>query len=393
MALLEAVDLTQRHGSKITLNGVSLSVEEGQILAIIGPTGSGKTTLLRVLDQLDKPATGRILFEGKEISPRTRTAVRRKISMVLQKPVVFDASVYDNVAYPLRVRKCDRKAIPEKVNAMLKTVGLDVYEKRNARTLSGGETQKVALARALITDPQLLLLDEPTANLDPVSLDTIEDLILRFNRDNGMAIIVATHEMAQGQRLAHRIAVMMEGAIIQVGQPADIFYAPSDLRVARFVGVENILKGRIVSNEGGLAQIRLNGLGLEAVTDRRPGEEVYVYIRPEEIIISLQPPASIARNAFSGEVRLIASSGPLARVEIDCGIRLVSLITRRSAEDLGLKVGQQVHASFKATAVHVISRAGSDQPEPPGSITESSAATREPDHVKPPDFDRWRWNG
>ena len=231
MSLLEAIDLNQRYGSRITLNGVSLSVEEGQILAIIGPTGSGKTTLLRVLDQLDKPATGRILFEGKEISPRTRTAVRRKISMVLQKPVVFDASVYDNVAYPLRVRKCDRKAIPEKVNAMLKTVGLDVYEKRNARTLSGGETQKVALARALITDPQLLLLDEPTANLDPVSLDTIEDLILRFNRDNGMAIIVATHEMAQGQRLAHRIGVMMQGELIQVGRPEDIFYTPSDLRM------------------------------------------------------------------------------------------------------------------------------------------------------------------
>jgi tungstate transport system ATP-binding protein len=360
MSLIEAVDTSQRFEKKEVLRRVSLAVERGEILAIIGPTGAGKTTLLRLFDQLDVPKSGKVVFDGREVTPRLRTEVRRKISMVLQKPVVFDARVYDNVAYPLRVRRYDKKAIPGKVNSMLMTVGLDGYQKRNARTLSGGETQKVALARALVTDPELLLLDEPTANLDPVSLNSIEELILRLNRENGMAMVIATHEMAQGQRLAHRIAVMMEGELIQVGRPADIFYAPSDLRVARFVGVENILKGRITANEGGLAQIRLNGHSLEAVTDHPPREEVHVFIRPEEITISMQPPSSSARNALSGEVRLLALSGPLARIEMDCGLTLVALITRRSAEELGLKVGQQVHASFKATAIHVISRAGSE---------------------------------
>jgi len=236
MPLIELVNLQQRHGSRTTLKGFSLGIEKGEILAIIGPTGAGKTTLLRLIDLLDQPLSGKVLFDGRAVTPQLRTEVRRRISMVLQKPVVFDASVYDNVAFPLRVRKYDRKVIPARVNAMLQTVGLDGYQKRKARTLSGGETQKVALARALITDPQVLLLDEPTANLDPVSLNTIEELILQFNRDNGMAMVVATHEMAQGQRLAHRIGVMMEGELIQVGKPADIFYAPSDLRVARFVG-------------------------------------------------------------------------------------------------------------------------------------------------------------
>jgi tungstate transport system ATP-binding protein len=389
MSLIELADLQQRHGSRTTLKGVSLSIEKGEILAIIGPTGAGKTTLLRLIDQLDKPASGRVLLDGREVTPRLRTQVRRQISMVLQKPVVFDASVYDNVAYPLKVRKYNRKAIPEKVNAMLKTVGLDGYQKRNARTLSGGETQKVALARALITDPQVLLLDEPTANLDPVSLNSIEGLILRFNRDKGMAIVIATHEMAQGQRLAHRVGFMVGGELIQVGKPADIFYAPSDIRVARFVGVENILKGRITSNEGGLAHIETNGHRLEAVTDHRMGAEVHVCIRPEEVTISLQPPSSSARNSFRGEVKLMALSGPYARVEIDCGFTLVTLITRRSAEELGLKVGQPVHASFKATAVHVISRAGSDQAEPPGMTVESSAISGEPDHVRPTDDPRF----
>jgi len=359
MSLTEAIDVNQRFGTKAVLKDVSLTVETGEVLAIIGPAGAGKTTLLRLFDHLEKPSSGKVLFDGREVTPRLRTQVRRKISMVLQKPVVFDASVYDNVAYPLRVRKYDRKAIPEKVNTLLKTVGLDGYQKRNARTLSGGETQKVALARALVTDPQMLLLDEPTANLDPVSLNTIEGFILKFSRERATAIVIATHEMAQGQRLAHRIGVMMEGELIQVGKPEDIFYAPSDMRVAQFVGVENILRGRVATNEGGLAQVGLNSHSLEAVTDHRPGEEVHVFIRPEEITISLQSPSSSARNSFSGEVKLMALSGPYARVEIDCGFTLVTLITRRSAEELGLKVGQQVHASFKATAVHVISRAGS----------------------------------
>jgi tungstate transport system ATP-binding protein len=214
----------------------------------------------------------------------------------------------------------------------------------------------VALARALVTKPEVLLLDEPTANLDPVSQKTIEEFIVRFNHENGTAVVIATHEMAQGQRLAHRIGVMMEGQLIQIGKPSEIFYAPSDIRVARFVGVENILKGRIVSNEGGLAEIRFNSHNLEAVTTCCNGEEVYAFIRPEEITLSMASPSSSARNTLSGEIRLIALSGPVARVEIDCGFNLVSLVTRRSAEELAFRVGQTVHASFKATALHVISK-------------------------------------
>ncbi len=388
MALIELFDLSQRRGSATTLKGVSLAIEKGEILAIIGPTGSGKTTLLRIVDQLDRPASGRVLFDGQEVTPRLSTFVRRRISMVLQKPVVLDASVYENVAYPLKLRKYDRKAIPSTVDMILQTVGLDGYQKRKARTLSGGETQKVALARALVTHPQVLLLDEPTANLDPVSLETIENLILRLNRDSGMAIVIATHEMAQGQRLAHRVGVMMQGELIQVGRPEEIFYSPSDLRVAQFVGVENIMKGRIASNEDGLARIEINGHAVDATTQHRAGEDIYVCIRPEEITLSLQAPQSSARNAFSGEVTLVALSGPVARVEVDCGIKLVSLVTRRSAEDLALRAGQRVHASFKATAVHIITHAGSGPDETAAPGGPAPAGKTGPNGFQPPD-PRW----
>ena len=177
----------------------------------------------------------------------------------------------------------------------------------------------------------------------------------------------------------------MDGELVQVGKPADIFFTPSDIRVAKFVGVENILKGRITANEAGLAHIETNGHSLEAVTDHRTGAEVHVCIRPEEITISLQPPSSSARNSFGGEVKLVALSGPYAKVEIDCGFTLMALITRRSAEDLGIKVGQQVHASFKASAIHVISRVGSDQAEAPAPTAESSPIGEEPRDIKPPD--------
>lgn len=354
MSLIEVVDLNQRYGAKNALIGISLSIEKGEVFGLIGPTGSGKTTLLRLLDQLEQPSSGKIFFDGQEASPGLRTEVRRKVSMVLQKPVVFNASVYDNVAYPLRVRRHNKKTIIEKVNIMLNTVGLEGYEKRNARTLSGGETQKVALARALITDPQMLLLDEPTANLDPVSLNTIEEFILRFNREHGMAIVIATHEMAQGQRLADRIGVMMDGELIQVGLPQEIFSMPRDLRVARFVGVENILKGRVISNEEGLARINLGSHTAEAIADLKAGDQVHMCIRPEDIILSLTEPSSSARNAFTGEISRLALSGALARVAIDCGFPLVALVTKRSAEELGLQIGKRIYVSFKATAVHII---------------------------------------
>jgi tungstate transport system ATP-binding protein len=364
MSLLEVVKVEQRYGSMPVLKDVSLSVERGEIMGLIGPTGAGKTTLLRLVDQLETPTLGRIIFNGLDAtsSPKLRAQVRRQVGMVFQKPAVFNLSVFDNVAYPLRIRGYARKSVAEKVAEMLDTVGLRGYERRNAKTLSGGETQKVAIARALVTGPLLMLLDEPTANLDPVSLASMEELIRRVNQQYGTAMIMATHDMSQGQRLANRIGVMMDGELIQVGRPSDIFYAPSDVRVARFVGVENILEGRIVSNEDGLAQIRFNSHLLEAVTDCCSGDDVHVFIRPEEITISLESPSSSARNTLSGEIKLIGLSGPVARVEIDCGFNLVSLITRRSAEGLAFRVGQGVRVSFKATAVHVISRSTAGVP-------------------------------
>jgi len=358
MSLIETIDLWQRYGERDILKNINLRVERGEVFALIGPTGAGKTTLLRLIDLIDTPASGKIFFNGTDmtVSEKARLEARRRMAFVLQKPIVFNMSVHDNIAYGLRWRGVGRSHVREKVSSILEMVGLADYKSRNARTLSGGEVQRVAIARAIAIKPEVLLLDEPTANLDPVSASRIEELITGIIKRDAITVIMATHDMAQGQRLADRISVLIDGEIVQTGGLRDVFTSPKNREVAEFVGMENILDGMIVSNEGEVVPIDINGTIIEAITDYAAGEEVSVCIRPEDVTLALSKISSSARNSLAGEVTWVVSTGPLSRVEIDCGFPLVVLVTKRSAEELGLKKGRQVYATFKATSIHVIKR-------------------------------------
>ena len=358
MSLIETIDLWQRYGERDILKNINLRVERGEVFALIGPTGAGKTTLLRLIDLIDTPTSGKIFFNGADmtVSEKARLEARRRMAFVLQKPLVFNMSVYDNIAYGLRWRGVGRSHVREKVSSILEMVGLADYKSRNARTLSGGEVQRVAIARAIAIKPEVLLLDEPTANLDPISASRIEELITGIIKRDAITVIMATHDMAQGQRLADRISVLIDGEIVQTGGLRDVFTSPKNREVAEFVGMENILDGMIVSNEGEVVPIDINGTIIEAITDYAAGEEVSVCIRPEDVTLALSKISSSARNSLGGEVTWVVSTGPLSRVEIDCGFPLVVLVTKRSAEELGLKKGRQVYATFKATSIHIIKR-------------------------------------
>jgi tungstate transport system ATP-binding protein len=340
------------------LRDINLEVKHGEVFVIIGPTGSGKTTLLRLVGLLDKPTAGEIFFGGQEVtdSESSRLEMRRRMAMVFQKPAVFDASVHANVAYGLKVRKEERAIRRSKVATALETVGLSGYERRNARTLSGGETQRVALARAMVIEPELLLLDEPTANLDPVSTSTVEKLISHVIQRLDTTVIMTTHDMLQGQRLATRMGVLMAGEMIQTGDPREVFSLPRGKEIAEFVGMENMLSGAIASNDGGIGTVDINGTMIEVVTDLGPGRQVYVGIRPEEITLTGTTDSTSARNVFPGEVTRVVPFGPLARVELNCGFPLVALITKRSADEMNMQKGTRINASFKATGVHIIPR-------------------------------------
>ena len=356
MPILQTVNLEQRAGPVSLLRDINLEVGRGEFFIIVGPTGAGKTTLLRLLDLLEAPHAGDIYFDGRKVTGSDVNAVevRRSMAMVFQKPVVFNTSVYDNIAYPLRVRGLAGRAIRPRVEELLEICGLSGFAKRRARTLSGGEAQRVALARAVITSPAILFLDEPTANLDPASVRAIEDLLAGFNRHNGLTVVMTTHDLAQGQRLAGRAGVLMQGELVQAGTAQEIFYSPGDIRIARFVGIKNILRGAIARQEGGMARVEVAGRAVEAVSDLPAGTPVDIYIRPDGIVLSLQQLPGSARNSLPGTVVSVSLDGPLSMVLLDCGFRLEVLVTAISAGNLALKPGQQVYATIKATAVRVL---------------------------------------
>ena len=358
MSLIEVVGLHKKYGEREVLKNIDMRVGSGEIFALIGPTGAGKTTLLRLIDLLEVPTSGKIYFGGVDVTGCRRMGleVRRKMAFVLQKSVVFNASVYNNIAYGLRWRGKGRDNVKEKVNNILDIVGLSEYRARNARTLSGGEVQRVAIARAIAIDPEVLILDEPTANLDPISTSKIEELIKNIIHRYDTTIIMATHDMSQGQRLASRIGVLVDGEIVQTGDSMEIFNSPQNRQVAEFVGVENIMDGVIISNEEGVAAVDIGGSIIEAVSDCAVGEGVCVCIRPENVTLTLTEIRSSARNSFVGEMTGLVSLGSLIRVEIDCGFPLVALVTKRSVEELNLESGGKVYATFKATGVHVMSQ-------------------------------------
>ncbi|MBM3956987.1 MAG: ABC transporter ATP-binding protein, partial [Gemmatimonadetes bacterium] len=283
-----------------------------------------------------------------------RLGLRRRMATVFQRPAAFRASVFDNVAYGLRVRGVKGDALRRRVSRALETVELSGLERRDAHTLSGGELQRVALARAIVTEPDLLLLDEPTANLDPVSTRRIEALIGRVMTELNATVIMATHDMAQGQRLASRMGVLLGGRLLQTGTPQEVFSRPQDTEIAQFVGVENIYEGRVVSNARDLTGIDVGGATIYASGGHRIGARVNAFIRPEEVVLAESPLETSARNRFRGTVTGVSRQGPLAYVRLDCGFPLSACVTAVSADEMGLAQGKAVSAFFKATGVHVV---------------------------------------
>jgi len=358
MALIEAVNINQKYGDRFVLKNVNLRIDQSEVFALIGPTGAGKTTLLRILDLIDRPYSGEIYFNGLNITvaKKEQLNARRMMSYVQQKPIVFNMSVYDNVACGLIWRHRKPGEVKRKVEEVLELVDMVDYVKRNAKTLSGGEMQRVAIARALITDPQLLFLDEPTANMDPLSTAKIENVLEGILQEHRISVIMATHDMSQGQRLAGKVGVMINGELLQVGTPGHIFNQPHNREVAEFVGTENILNGDVISKDENMTLIKVGDKVINAISGYQVSEKVLVLIRPENIVFAPQRETSSARNNFKGKVNRINTTGPLVRIEIDCGFPLLGVVTRQAAQELNISIGKEIYASFKATAIHTLKR-------------------------------------
>ena len=312
-------------------------LEEGGMYAVVGPNGSGKTSFLNMLACLERPETGYLAFKGSPIDHSDAQAllkVRRRIGYLMQNPYLFNMSVRDNVAYGLRIRGLPKEDIRRKVDAMLERLSLSGLARRAAHTLSGGEAQRVALARTLVLDADAYLLDEPTANVDQRNIRAVEQSIEQLNTANGATIVLTTHSRDQAYRMSKRPISIIGGRI------SDIEY-------------ENVFSGELKTEPDGLKKVVVaEGVELKIATGRNG--EVTIAVDPQDVILSREEIDSSALNRFHGLITRIEDINGSLRVFVDAGVVLCALITHRSFTDMNLNVGKHVWVTFKANAVKVI---------------------------------------
>jgi len=232
--------LTKEYSNRQILQIDSLDIYKGEVLSIIGPSGSGKSTLLRLLNFLEYPTTGSIEFDDTkfEAGQEMLLEVRRRVTTVFQRPMLLDRSVYDNVIFGLKLR--GKKEDKEHIQSILEVVGLASLSRQRARTLSGGEAQRVALARAMVFRPDVLLLDEPTANLDPYNVGLIESIVRRLNLERGTTLVLVTHNVFQAKRMTDRAVFLLDGRIIEIAETERFFQSPADERTLAFIRGEMV---------------------------------------------------------------------------------------------------------------------------------------------------------
>lgn len=356
-------DLLSAVGIKVELGGVqvldipSFFLREREVASIVGPNGSGKSTLLLTLACLLKPTAGRISYRGKVLNSREDVFLfRRKLSMVFQEPLLFDTTVYGNVASGLKIRGLPRHEIRERVMTYLKHFQCDHLAGRSARKLSGGESQRTSLARAFAVEPEILLLDEPFSALDPPTRHSLMHDLDGIVRKTGTTTIMVTHLESEALNMSSRIVVLNEGRMVQTGSPLAVMNNPSNEFVARFVGMDNILPGKVTRCAGEALTISIAGGAIVSACQGMPAEKVDCCIRPENVTVcrAERMNEEIGENAFTGKVSHVYSMGPFVKLSLDCGFPLVSLMTQEAFANLRIAEQEPVCASFKPSSVHLI---------------------------------------
>jgi len=326
-------NLKKVYNGKIILDVDILNFQEGKIYAIVGPNGSGKTTLLNILNLLEKPDEGQISFYDQKITNKSNSdtlEIRRRMTLVNQDPFLFHSSVYDNIAYGLKIRSIPSKVQKSRIRSALNIVGLSGFKDRKANQLSGGEAQRVVIARALVIEPEVLFLDEPTANIDQKYIDVVERIIKKIKKEIKTTVIFTTHDLSQAYRLADEVISLLDGKIIK--------QVP-----------ENLLWGEIVEEDGSKWFNVVENIKFAVVTEKVG--PAYISIDPRDIILSYEPFQSSARNSFLGKTTKIIEQNHLVKLEIDIGIYLVVIITRESFFKMNFNLGSKVYLTFKASAV------------------------------------------
>jgi tungstate transport system ATP-binding protein len=282
---------------------------------------------------------------------------------VFQEPLLSRGSVLYNARLACRLRGIGRGEADRRAREWLERLGIGALADRPVDRLSGGEAQRTSLARAFAAQPEVLFLDEPFAALDAPTREGLLDDLARLLAATGTTTVLVTHDRGEALRLGDRVAVLLEGRLAQVGPPGHVFGAPAGEAVARFVGVENVLAGRVLAVREGLLEVDVGAARLTVAATADVGERVVVGCRPEDLTLAPAQAGgpSSAQNRLTGRIVRVAPLGPLWRVGVDCGVLLTALVTRPAVETLALAPGAAVDVSIKATALHLVRR-GPDAP-------------------------------
>jgi molybdate transport system ATP-binding protein len=341
---------------KFKLKNINLKLEKNDYMVVIGPTGSGKSILLETIAGFYSPKSGRIFLEGKDITQENPE--NRGISIVYQDYVLFpNMNVFENIAYGLKKRIKDKNEIESKVLKIAKDLKISDLLDRNTETLSGGEKQRTAIARSLIVEPNILLMDEPFSALDVNTHAYLTDLIKNAISDYKTTCIHVSHNFNDVWSLAEQVAVMKDGEILQQGIVTDVFSKPCHNFVADFVGVHNIFEGEVLSKNKGITKVKINPDLVLHSSDTFPEDEkkVTIAIRPENIIFSNETFVSSLRNQLKGIVKEIIQIGPTVWIEAEVtNTKFKGIITPSSADLLEIKKGKEIYLSFKSVNVKII---------------------------------------
>ena len=342
MAAVELIALSKAYGGNVAVSRVSIKIASGEFFSLLGPSGCGKSTTLRMVAGFVTPDEGQILIDGDDIVDRPPE--KRDIGIVFQNYAIFPhMSVAENIAFGLRMRKVDRTTIERRVRDALHQVGLDGYEGRYQRQLSGGEQQRVALARVLVTQPRILLLDEPLSALDKNLREEMKYWIKGLQRSLGITTIYVTHDQSEALTMSDRIGVMNKARVVQIGSPVEIYERPADIFVTTFIGHSNLLDARVERSTTDSIMLGI-GEGNSIIAPPRKGltqgQQVKLVIRPENVLLDDDGSGGLASLPAVIDVKVY--QGALIRYQVNvAGQSIVAEVqnqARRPQHDPGAKI-------------------------------------------------------